>query len=107
MEQENQIDLVSDLNKLSNIINKININLELVGFDDIVICETIKNWELCLGILGKSALLKTKNVMKVIYCLLNDCCIINTINGNKMDLDLFDTILDRFLRFDIVNEKKR
>ncbi len=111
--ENNQIDFISDINKFSKIINKhviinnTDINLELTEYSDIKTCKIITNWELCLGILGKYNLLKTKEVMKIIYCLLSDCCIINNIDGNKMDIDLFDLELDRFLRLDVVDEKKR
>lgn len=111
--ENNQIDFISDINQFSKIINKhiiinnVNINLELTEYSNIKTCKTITNWELCLGILGKYSLLKTKEVMKIIYCLLSDCCIINNINGNKMDIDLFDVELDRFLRLDVVDEVKR
>ena len=107
------INFDSDINKFSNNINKlikindIDINLDLTEYTNIKACEMIDNWNLCLGMLGKSNLLKNKDVMKILYCLLTDSCIINNINGNILPLDLFDPILEKFLRIDICDEKNR
>ena len=112
--ESSQIDFNSDINKFSNNIkklikiNNVDINLDLSEYNDIESCELISNWNMCLGMLGKSNLFKSKHVMKIIYCLLTDSCIINNINDNgNLDLDLFDLALDRFLRIDVVNENSR
>lgn len=111
--ENNQPDFFTDLNKFSNIINKIitinnvDITLELTEYSNPDICQTITNWGLCFDILGRHDLMKTKEFMMIVYCLLSNCSIINFINGNKMDLDLFDVALERFLRFDVVDKKRR
>lgn len=111
--ENNQTDFGSDINKFSNNIkklikiNNIDINLDLTEYNNIKACETINNWEICLGMLGKINLFKSKELMKIIYCLLTDSCIINNINGNKLDLDLYDVALNRFLRIDVINEHDR
>lgn len=111
--ENNQIDFNSDINKFSNNINKnikinnISLTLNLFEYCDIRSCEIINNWEICLGMLGKSKLFKSKNIMKVVYCLLTDSCVINSINNTKSDIDLFDVILERFLRIDVIDDKER
>lgn len=111
--ENNQTDFSSDISKFSNNINKslkigdVDINLDLSEYNDIKAIEVINNWETCLGMLGKQHLFKSKEIMKVIYCLLTDCYVINSINGTKLDLDLYDMTLDKFLRIDVIDGKNR
>lgn len=110
--ENSQIDFNSDISKFSNNIKKlikisnVDINLDLSEYN-IGACELINNWQMCLSMLGKTNVFKRKNIMQIVYCLLTDSCTINNINGNKMDLDLFDLTLNRFLRMDIINENER
>jgi len=111
--ENNQIDFDSDINELSNKlqksvkINNVNVVLNLQEYCDIKSCDVINNWKLCLGMLGKMHLFKRKNIMKVVYCLLTDSCVINNVNGNKIDIDVFDVILDKFLIVDVIDETER
>jgi hypothetical protein len=111
--ETDEVDFNSDIEKYGNnfikslSINNVNININLIEYNDINIIDMINNWNMCLNMLDKSFLFKNKNVMKIIYCLLTDCCVIKNINGNNLDLDLFDPVLEKFLRVDVVNEKSR
>lgn len=108
-----QVDFKSHINKYSFSekklikINNIDINLDLTHYKDLNIVDIVKEWQTLFGILGKSDFFKGNEVMKVLYCLLTDCCIINNINGNKLDLHLYDISLNRFLRLSTLNQKNR
>lgn len=108
-----QIDFNSHINKYTINLNKlikinnIDINLDLTCYDNVNLVDIIKEWQTLFGIIGKPNLFKKNNVIKVLYCLLTDCCTINNINGIKMDLDFYDFNLNRFLRFNVLDEKNR
>lgn len=110
---DSEIDFSSDINKYARffikdiIINNIDISLDLTEYNNIKIIEILNQWQTCLGMMGKAKFFKTKEFMKIIYCLLSDSCKINTINGNKIDLDIYDPIIDRFLRLDVIDENNR
>lgn len=95
-------------NLVKNIkINDVDINLNLIEYNDKRIIEILGQWQMCLSMLGKGNLFKTKDCMVIIYCLLTDCCKINTINDSKMDLDIYDPVLDRFQRLEIIDNTNR
>lgn len=108
-----EVDFNSDINKYVKcfikdiVINNIDIGLDLREYNDKMIIEMLTQWQTCLAMLGKGDLFKSKEVLKIVYCLLTDCCTIDTINGNKMDLDIYDPVLERFLRIDVVDDKNR
>lgn len=110
---DNTVDFHRDIYKYAKMINKqININsanitLNLFEFNDEGICDCLLKWELCLGILNKHNLIKTKHIFKIIYCIIYNCNIINNINGKIFDLDIYDDILERFLRLETVDELNR
>ncbi|QKF94544.1 hypothetical protein QKU48_gp1086 [Fadolivirus algeromassiliense] len=110
---DSQIDFTTDINKYSRMfikdikINNVDISLDLIEYNNKSVIESLMQWQTCLGMLGKGNLLKSKDFIKIIYCLLTDCCTINTINGNKMDLDIYNPILEKFSRIDVVDDKNR
>ena len=107
--EDNKISIKHDLDKYKSvyekliIINDIDINLNLFKYEDSTLPEIIQKWLTCFEILGKSNLFKTKSIIKILYCILTDCFTINTINEQKMDLDLYDAIIERFLRIEVVD----
>jgi len=109
---DNQTDFITEIDKYKVIIDKnimvsdIDFTINLSKFDKKA-CNIINNWKDCLDFLGKSHLFKTKQIMKIVYCLLTNNYIINNVNGNQIDLDIYDPILNRFLRIDIADEKNR
>ncbi len=83
---------------------KVKINSTL--FANVNLCKSLKDWITCFTLIGRYDLAKGKDMMKVIYCLLSDATIINTINSNKIDIDLYNPFLESFLRLDTVYENK-
>ena len=109
----NETSFIQDIEKYSKNIDEVfythncDLNLNLIEYNDIQIVDIIKNWKLYLGMIGKSMLFKSKDVMKVIYCYLSDCKIVNSINNNHVDIDMFDNIKNKFYRLETVHEKER
>lgn len=109
----NDTSFIQDIEKFSKKRNKdINIqncdlNLNLIQYNEIGIVEPLKNWKLYLGMIGKNILFKSKDVWKVLYCYLSDAMLLESINGNKVDIDLYDKYKNRFYRLETVNEKER
>lgn len=88
-------------------LNSTNVMLNLLVFNDKEICDCLLKWELCLGILNKHNLIKTKFIFKIIYCILYNCNVIDNINGKLFDLDIYDDVLERFLRLETIDEINR
>lgn len=109
---DNQIDFITEVNKYSRnfdrniIVCDIDFIINLNGYNQKA-CAIINDWKTCLGMLGKQHLLKSKQIIKVVYCLLTGHLAINNVNGNNIDLDVYDPLLNRFLRIDIVDETER
>lgn len=110
---DNQVDFNSDIDRHVRLyikdiqINNVDISLDLKEYTSKTIIELLIQWQACLAMLGKGNLFRSKEALKIIYCLLTDSCIIHTINGNKMDLDLYDPIFERFLRIDTIDNNNR
>jgi hypothetical protein len=102
------MDLDSDLIIHSKNISKITkfndifIDMVLIEYNK-ELAELLNNWNICVKVLKKEYLFKTKKIFSIIYCLLSDCYNIVSLNNQSYDIDLFNIILDKFLRFDIVN----
>lgn len=109
----NEVNFKKEIMKFSGRINKmikindIQLNINLSNFDNSDLIEEILNWKLLLGMIGKSELFRDKFVIKIIYCLLTDNCVINNINNNVMDLDLFDIKKNSFLRLEVIDKNNR
>jgi hypothetical protein len=103
-----KIDFYDDVNKLSkNIDINHNIKLNLQIYDNIDITNIILKWKQCFEFLGKTDLFISKNVQKIIYCLLSDCNIINSVNGENTNLSFYDIVKQEFLGFDIIDKVNR
>jgi len=111
--ENNETDFLSDINKFSKdfeyqiFMKNSPLNLSLKEYCDVQTIDIINNWKLCLEMLGKGQLFKSKEVMLVIYCLLTDSYLINNINGKHIEIDLFDISLNKFLRFAVIDEFDR
>jgi hypothetical protein len=110
---DTQIDFITDINKYSKMSSK-NITigndefiLNTKYYDDNRTCKTIKDWKTCLEMLGKHHLIKNKELMKVIYCLLTDCHIIQNVSDAPIDLDIYDPMLNKYFVLNIIDDKKR
>ena len=84
-----------------------NISLKLNQYNNKETIETIKKWQSCFALLGKGNLIQSKDTSLIIYCLLTDACIIENIDGNKVDIDLYNPVLERFYQMESVNQKHR
>ena len=110
---DNEIDFNTDITKYAKplikdiTINNITLTLDLTIYDNKKTIEVLKQWQTCLAMAGKGNLFKTKSCMVIIYCLLTNNCKVNTINDNKMDLDMYDMVLDRFQRLDVIDGENR
>ncbi len=107
---DDKVDFYSDVNKFSeNIIKPLgpNIKLNLQLYDNFNTIDMLLKWKSCFELLGKDVMFISKNVQKIIYCLLSDCSIINSINDTKIKLSLFDTSNKTFLGFDVVDNINR
>lgn len=106
----NQINFSSDIKKYSTDIDKqikindITLSLQLTQYNDKNICQKIKDWVMCLEMIGQGNMIKSKSVMSVIYCVLSDCCLLNGIDNGKIDLDLYDISLNKFLRIEVIDD---
>jgi len=107
---DDKIDFYNDINKFSqNIIRQYdpNTKLDLQLYDNINIIELLLKWKSCFEFLGRDALFTSKKVQKIIYCLLSDCTIINSINKVITNLALYDTVIQSFFGFDVVTNTNR
>ncbi len=107
---DDKVDFYGDVNKLSeNILKPLgpNIKLNLQLYNNVNIVDILLKWKSCFELLGKDILFVSKNVQKIIYCLLSDCSIINSINDTKIKLSLFDTSNKTFLGFDVIDNINR
>ena len=104
------VDFASDIKSQTYTFNKIvkvnnfDLNIQLVSYKEDV-CDIFSNWQTILQMLGKNN--KSENIIKILYCLLSDCCFIKTIQNEKSILDLYDIGLEKFVRVGVVNEKNR
>lgn len=104
------VDFYDDINKLSENINNTvgsNIKLNLQLYNNIDTVDTMLKWKSCFDLLGQTNLFTSKNVQKIIYCLLSDCSIINTVNDEPSTLTFYDGILTTFWSFDIIDKQNR
>ena len=107
---ENNINFKTEIEKKSIlittkiVINNYEVDIQLIKFKQSV-CEIFLNWQTVFGMIGKNK--KSSYVIKILFCLLSDYCIIKSINKDKCGLDLYDPELDRFTRLEVVDEKKR
>ena len=103
----------SDIKQFATPINKklciqdAELDLELQAYNNENAIESLNKWHLSLSYLGKGNLHQSKDASKIIYCLLSDACIINSINKAKVNIDLYDLTLDRFYQFDSISQKNR
>ena len=107
---DDKIDFYNDINKFSENITKTlgpNIKLDLQLYNNKNIIDLMLKWKMCFELLGKNTLFLSKNIQKIIYCLLSDCAIINLINDTKIKLPLYDMKCQTFLGFDVVNSVNR
>lgn len=111
--ENNETDFLSDINQFAknfeyrlSIKNEL-LKLSLKEYNNVQTFDAINNWKLCLEMIGKGHLFKSKEVMLIIYCLLTDNCIIDSINGKHIDIDLFDVNLNKFSRFEVIDDQQR
>ena len=108
--KENTIDFKSAIKPDSKtfikntIVNNYEVSLSLEKFSRKV-CDTFLHWQMLLGMLGKSA--SDIFFCKILYCLLSDCCFVNSMNDNPVELDLYDDVLERFVRLDTIDKQNR
>lgn len=105
---DDKIDFFNDINKLSKNIDIPNdIKLNVKSFTDITTTNLILKWRQCFQFLGKEHLFITKKIQKIIYCLLSDCTIINSVNGQDTNLTFYDTTHKSYYGFDVINNDNR
>lgn len=104
----NKIDLKTDLLKYCQTFNKIikikdvDLELNLKVYNNINIIDEIYKWQSCLGMMGKD-IFKSKDIIKILYCLITDSCILENIPG----IDLYNSILNRFYQINYINKESR
>lgn len=79
------------------------LNLNLKAYNNISIINELNKWQSCFGILGKGNIYVTKEISKIIYCLLTDAYVLEYINN----IDLFNPILSRFLQIESLTKNNR
>lgn len=110
---DNEINLKEDLYQYSQkvsykySINNIDLNLSLFSFNNIKISNILHKWQSCFGILGKGNIFHFKDVSKIIYCFLTNSCILDNIDGDKVNIDLFNTVTSRFYQVNVLTKIKR
>ena len=110
---DNNLNFLSDINKYSssdkrNIkFNDIELSVETTRYNDRKIIHVIDNWKSCLELLNRSHVLVEKEFMKIIYAILSDAIVINTVNGIENKIDLYNSNLDIFLNLETVNKSRR
>lgn len=103
----------SDIKQFAIPINKklciqdIALDLKLQAYNNVKTVKLINEWFTSLSYMGKGNLYQSKEASAIIYCLLSDACIIESINEAKVNIDLYDLVLDRFYQFDTINKKSR
>lgn len=109
----NEISFSSDIKESCTIINKelnikeTNITLCINGYNNKGTIDIIKKWQSCFALLGKGNLLQSKEASTILYCLLTDACTIENIDGNKVDINLYNPVLNRFYQIESLNQKHR
>ena len=88
-------------------INNTDLNLSLTSYNDIGIIDILYKWQSCFGLLGKGNMFHSKDISKTIYCLLTDSCILTSIDNDKVDIDLFNTITNRFYQINVLTKARR
>ena len=83
------------------------LNLNLDGYNNINTYETLKKWQTCFSLLGKGNLYPSKDVSIILYCLLTDASLIKTINNNKVNIDLYNPVIDRFYGLETITKLNR
>lgn len=110
---DNNLNFLSDINKYSsnnkkNIkFNNIELSVETTRYDNRDIIPVIDNWKSCLELLNRSHILVEKEFMKIIYAILSDAVVINTINGIENKIDFYNSYLDIFMNLETVNKSRR
>lgn len=110
---DNNLNFLSDINKYSssnkkNIkFNDVNLSVETNQYNDRNIIPVIDNWKSCLELLNRSNVLVEKEFMKIVYAILSDAVVVNTINGLENKIDLYNSYLDIFLNLETVNKSRR
>ncbi len=79
------------------------LNLNLKAYNNIGIVTELSKWQSCFGILGKGNIYVTKEISKIIYCLLTDTYVLEDINN----IDLFNPIFSRFLQIEPLSKNNR
>jgi len=108
-----EINLKDDLQQYSqNILYKVEIqdntfDLFLKSYNNINIIESLNKWSSCFGMLGKGNMYHYKDISRIVYCLLSDSYDIITIDNEPINIDLFDSILNRFLQIEILTKESR
>lgn len=104
-----EIDLKTELLKFCQSFNQnikikdVSLDLNLKSYKNINVIDEIYGWQSCLEILGKKNIFMSKDLIKVLYCLLTDSCILENING----IDLYNPILNRFLQIVCLSSKRK
>ena len=109
----NEITFNSDIKELSTNINKNiyvldqTLTLSLNAYNNKDTIDVLKKWQSCFALLGKGQLLQSKDASTIIYCLLSDALSIDMINYAKVNIDLYDPILNRFYLVESLTKKHR
>jgi hypothetical protein len=119
-----QINFKSDINKyvshekkyISRLLNGQNesIELELSCYDDKKNVKVYLDWRIFLETVGtigcsEKINLSTKSIhfIKILYCLISDACIIDSMCQIKSPIECYDPIRDKLIRIIILTEDKR
>ena len=89
------------------VIKETELVLKLNCLTNIKTYEILQKWQSCLALLGKGNLYRNKDASLIIYCLITDACIIDKINDGKVDIDLYNPILNRFYTLETIYESCR
>lgn len=110
---DNNLNFLSDINKYSSKTKKnikfdgADLSVDVTKYNNIDVIHVIDNWISCLELLNRSHVLVEKEFMKIIYAILSDTVIVNTINGLENKIDLYNSYSDMFLNLETVNESRR
>ena len=100
------IDKFKQIIDMKIVINNSTVNAILEDYNQYQLCNILTNWYTYSNFLNKQYIFQTKYITRIIYCLLTDVNIIKTINNNRIDIDIYDPVLDKFWQFDIITKNK-
>lgn len=96
------------INKVITVpINQTNLSVDIQEINPSIFSNVLEEWIQCLKTLNKTHLLKQKEVMINVYCYLCQCHRINNINNKMIDIDLFDNLINQFMRLETITSPKQ